>query len=230
MGKRIVARRRGKGSMTYRAQRKVELKLPKTEGTAKVTDIQHISGCNSPVANLEFEDGTRCQIIAPIGTYTNKIIEVSEKAEIVAGNIAPISKIPDGSSVYCIESVFKDGGKFCRSSGSFAIIKSHEKDYCFVEFPSRKMKKLSGNCRAIIGKPSGFARTTKPFLKAGNKWRFMKSRGHHFPTTSGSKMNPVDHPYGGKTHPGKSTSVARNAPPGQKVGSIAPRRTGKKKK
>ncbi len=230
MGKRIIVRRRGKGSSTYRAKGKLELKLPKKEGKAKVVDIQHISARNTPIAKIRFEDGTISFIAAPIGLSTEQTIDISPNAEVSTGNILPLSKIPEGSPVYFIESVYKDGGKFCRSSGSFAIVKSHEKDYAFLEFPSKKIKKLKGNCRAIVGKPAGFARNTKPFLKAGTKWKVMKSKGKLYPRTSGSKMNPVDHPFGGKTKPGKSTSVSKNAPPGQKVGSIAPRRTGKKKK
>ncbi|RLJ05648.1 MAG: 50S ribosomal protein L2 [Candidatus Aenigmatarchaeota archaeon] len=230
MGKRIIVRRRGKGSSTYRAKGKLELKLPKKEGKAKVVDIQHISARNTPIAKIRFEDGTISFIAAPIGLSTEQTIDISPNAEVSTGNILPLSKIPEGYPVYFIESVYKDGGKFCRSSGSFAIVKSHEKDYAFLEFPSKKIKKLKGNCRAIVGKPAGFARNTKPFLKAGTKWKVMKSKGKLYPRTSGSKMNPVDHPFGGKTKPGKSTSVSKNAPPGQKVGSIAPRRTGKKKK
>ncbi|MCD6274785.1 MAG: 50S ribosomal protein L2 [Candidatus Aenigmarchaeota archaeon] len=230
MGKRIIVRRRGKGSSTYRAKGKLELKLPKKEGKAKVVDIQHISARNTPIAKIRFEDGTISFIAAPIGLSTEQTIDISPNAEVSTGNILPLSKIPEGCPVYFIESVCKDGGKFCRSSGSFAIVKSHEKDYAFLEFPSKKIKKLKGNCRAIVGKPAGYARNTKPFLKAGTKWKVMKSKGKLYPRTSGSKMNPVDHPFGGKTKPGKSTSVSKNAPPGQKVGSIAPRRTGKKKK
>jgi len=230
MGKRIIVRRRGKGSSTYRAKGKLELKLPKKEGKAKVVDIQHVSARNTPVAKIKFEDGTISFIPAPVGLMTGQIIDISPNAGVSMGNILPLARIPEGYSVYCIESNYLDGGKFCKSSGSFAIVKSHEKGYAFLEFPSKKIKKLSGNCRAIIGKPAGFARTTKPFLKAGNKWKVMRSRGKLYPKTSGSRMNPVDHPYGGKTKPGRSTSVSRNAPPGQKVGSIAPRRTGRRKK
>jgi large subunit ribosomal protein L2 len=230
MGKRIIARRRGKGSSTYRAKGKLELKLPKREGKAKVVDIQHVSARNTPIAKIRFKDGTISFIAAPIGLATDQIINISPDAGISTGNILPLARIPEGHSVYFIESVYKDGGKFCKSSGSFAIVKSHEKGYSFLEFPSKKMKKLSGNCRAIVGKPAGFARTTKPFLKAGTKWKVMRSKGKLYPRISGSKVNPVDHPYGGKTQPGRSTSVSRNASPGQKVGSIAPKRTGKRKK
>ncbi len=230
MGKRIIARRRGKGSSTYRAKGKLELKLPKREGKAKVVDIKHISARNTPIAKIRFKDGIISFIAAPVCLATDQIIDISPDAGVSTGNILPLARTPVGHSVYFIESVYKDGGKFCKSSGSSAIVKSHEKGYCFLLFPSKKMKKLSGNCRAIVGKPAGFARNTKPFLKAGTKWKFMKSKGKLYPRTSGSKMNPVDHPYGGKTKPGSSTSVSANAPPGQKIGSIAPRRTGKRKK
>lgn len=230
MGKRIIVRRRGKGSSTYRAKGALKIRLPRTEGTAEVIDLKHISARNTPVAKIKFEDGSTAEMVAPIGMHTSMKIESSKEAKPEVGNIVSLSKVPEGTSVYCIESTYLDGGKYCKSSGSFAIVKSHEKGFCFLEFPSRKMKKLSGNCRAIVGKPAGFARTSKPFLKAGNKWRALNSKGKLYPRTSGSKMNPTDHPYGGRTKPGKSTSVARNAPPGQKIGSIAPKRTGRKKK
>lgn len=230
MGKRIIAQRRGKGSFTYRAKGALEIKLPKREGRAKIIDIKHVSARKTPIAKIQFEDGTFDFIIASIGLSTSNIIDISAEAEPSTGNILPVGNVPEGNSVYCIESVYKDGGKFCKSSGSFAIVKSHEKGYTSLQFPSKKIKKIKSNCRAIVGKPAGYARTTKPFLKAGTKFKLMKATGKLYPRTSGNKMNPVDHPFGGKTKPGKSTSVSRNAPPGQKVGSISPRRTGKKKK
>jgi len=230
MGKRIISQRRGKGSFTYRAKGKIEIKLPKKEGKAKVIDIFHVSARNTPIAKIQFEDGTTDYIIAPSGLFTNQYIEISDKAEPLTGNILPLGNIPEGKEIFCIEANYLDGGKFCRSSGTFAIVKSHEKDYTYVQFPSKKIKKLKNICRAIIGKPAGYGRVAKPFLKAGTKWKKMRARGKLYPRTSGSRMNPVDHPFGGSTKPGKSTSTSRHAPPGRKVGSIAPRRTGKKKK
>ncbi|MCK4429214.1 MAG: 50S ribosomal protein L2 [Candidatus Aenigmarchaeota archaeon] len=230
MGKRIVAQRRGKGSSTYRAKGKIELKLPKKDGKARVVDMMHISARKTPVAKIQFEDGTISHIIAPVGLSTNDIIDASETATYSAGNILPVGNVPEGQFVYCIESMYRDGGKFCRSSGSFAIVKSHEKGYTHLQFPSKKIKKIKSNCRIIAGKPAGYARTTKPFMKAGTKFKLMKATGKLYPHTSGNKMNPTDHPYGGRTKPGQSTSVSRHAPPGQKVGSIAPKRTGKKKR
>ena len=81
-----------------------------------------------------------------------------------------------------------------------------------------------------IGIPAGAGRKEKPFVKAGVMHYARKSRGKLYPRVSGTAMNPVDHPFGGKTKPGISKAVSRHAPPGRKVGSIAPRRMGKKKR
>jgi large subunit ribosomal protein L2 len=230
MGKRIISQRRGKGSFTYKSRGKLELKLPKKKGKAKVLDILHISARNTPVAKIQFEDGTVEKIIAPVGLTTKKIIDISDEASPRIGNIVSLGKITEGKEVFCIESKYQDGGKFCKTSGTFGIVKSHEKGYTYVQLPSKKIKKLKSNCRAIVGKPAGYGRISKPFLKAGTKWKKMRARGKLYPRTSGSSMNAVDHPFGGSSKVGKSTSTSRHAPPGRKVGSIAPRRTGKKKK
>ncbi len=230
MGKRIISQRRGKGTFPYRSKKREEIKLPKKEGKAKVIDIKHVSGRDTPIAKIQFEDNSTEYVVAPVGLTTSQELEISPEAKPALGNIIPLGKIPEGSSVYFMESKYKDGGKYCKSSGTFAIVKSHEKENTYIQLPSKKIKKLKNNCRAIVGKPAGYGRVSKPFLKAGIKWRRIKSRGGLFPKTSGSKMNPVDHPYGGKTKPGQSTSTSRHASPGRKVGSIAPKRTGKRKK
>jgi large subunit ribosomal protein L2 len=98
-----------------------------------------------------------------------------------------------------------------------------------VTLKSGKIKKIDEKCLATIGIPAGGGRKEKPWVKAGKRWYAMKSRGKLFPRTKGVAMNPVDHPFGGKTKPGTPKSVSRNAPPGAKVGAIAPRRMGKRK-
>jgi large subunit ribosomal protein L2 len=230
MGKLIIQRRRGKGSSTYRAKGMLKASLPKKEGVAEIKDIIHVSARNTPIINIRFEDGSTQKIIAADGLSTNEPIEFSSQARPKPGNVMPLGKIPEGTQVFCIENVFGDGGKVCKSSGSFAIVKSKEKNKVQVQLPSKKMKSFSANCRAVIGKPAGTGRVSKPFMKASLKLRHMRSRGKLWPITSGSKMNATDHPFGGKTGPGQSTTTSRRAPPGQKVGSIAARQTGKSKR
>ncbi|OYT43255.1 MAG: 50S ribosomal protein L2 [Candidatus Aenigmarchaeota archaeon ex4484_56] len=230
MGKLIISRRRGKGSPTYRAKGIEKIRLPIKTGKAHIIDLVHISARNTPIAKIKFEDGTVSKIIAPSGISTNSVIYFNTDKKIHVGNVMPIGKIPEGTPVFCIESVYGDGGKFCKSSGAFAIIRAHEGEYTYLKFPSKKIRKFKNNCRAIIGKPAGSGRVLKPFVKAGNKYKYMKSRGKLYPRTSPSKMNPTDHPFGGKTGPGRSTCTPKNAPPGQKVGNIGARRTGRRKR
>jgi large subunit ribosomal protein L2 len=99
-----------------------------------------------------------------------------------------------------------------------------------IELPSKKKKSLHPTCRVTIGVPAGEGRNEKPWIKAGRKWHAMHRRGKLYPRTSGVAMNAYDHPFGsGYSGLGKHKSVSRHAPPGRKVGSISPRRTGKKR-
>ncbi|MGC9310703.1 MAG: 50S ribosomal protein L2, partial [Candidatus Aenigmatarchaeota archaeon] len=206
MGKLIISRRRGKGHSTYRAKGSLEVKLPKKEGVARISDISHVSARNTPIMSVTFGDGTTEKLIAPENVSTNDSLEFSAVAGIKPGNVLPLSSIPEGTPVFCIEKSFGDGGKLCKSSGSFAVVKSREKKVVYLQLPSKSLKKFAANCRAVVGKPAGYGRNAKPFMKAGLKLRHMRSRGKLWPITSGSKMNPIDHPFGGKTGPGQSTT------------------------
>ncbi|MEM5836700.1 MAG: 50S ribosomal protein L2, partial [Candidatus Aenigmatarchaeota archaeon] len=146
------------------------------------------------------------------------------------GNVLPLSKIPEGTKIFSIESYPGSGPKFCRSSGVFGIVMGKVKDKVKVQFPSGKIVELDENCRATIGVPAGAGRVEKPWVKAGKKYHAMMARGKLFPRSAGVAMTPTDHPYGGKSkRPRPSRAVKRSAPPGAKVGSISPKRMGRKK-
>ncbi len=81
----------------------------------------------------------------------------------------------------------------------------------------------------MIGVPAGGGRLEKPWVKAGKRSHAMMARGKLYPRTVGVAMNAVDHPYGGKKKHAKFKTISRHAPPGRKIGSIAARRTGKRK-
>ena len=125
-----------------------------------------------------------------------------------------------------------DGGKIARSSGSFGVVVAHLGGETSINLPSKRIVKLSNECRATIGIVAGGGRTEKPFMKAGEKFYAKKAKGQLFPVTKGVKMAAASHPHGGGRHrrPGKSTTVSRNAPPGKKVGLIAARNSGKRKR
>ncbi|MEM3054446.1 MAG: 50S ribosomal protein L2, partial [Candidatus Bathyarchaeia archaeon] len=124
-----------------------------------------------------------------------------------------------------------DGGKIAKSSGAYATVVAHTAQGTMIRLPSGKTKFLSEGCRATIGVVSGAGRTEKPFLKAGPKFHLMRARGRKYPRTRGKAMVAAVHPYGSsKRSARKVTTVSRHAPPGKKVGLIAARGAGRKKK
>ena len=96
--------------------------------------------------------------------------------------------------------------------------------------PSGEMKDIDPRCRATIGVVAGGGHSEKPFVKAGKRHHVMLAKGKPYPHTRAVAMNVVDHPFGGGRgkNAGRPKTVARGAPPGQKVGLIAARRTGKR--
>jgi len=228
MGKRIIQRARGKGGPRYRSpgHRFVgNIKYGFEEG--EVIDIVHDPGRDAPLAKIK-TNGKEKFIIAAEGLKVGDTLNTSGEAR--TGNILPLNKIPKGSFIFAIENYPGSGPKLCCSPGTKAIIVSHEANKVIVQMPSKEFKSFNPKCLATIGTPAGGGRRDKPFVKAGQKFYLMKARNKLWPRTSGVKMNPVDHPFGGRTKPGIPTTVSRRAPPGAKVGSISARRTGRKKK
>lgn len=227
MGKQLRSQRRGRGSPRYRSPGHRYLgaiKYPKVFNEGEILDIVHAPGRRGPLAIVD-NNGKKEMMIATEGMSAGQLI--SNTAE--HGNLTQLSKIPDGTKICNIEIFPGDGGKICRSSGTFATVISHDERRCIILLPSKRKKVLSGNCRAMIGTVSASGRKDKPFMKAGKKHHIMKAMGRLYPHTSGVAMNAVDHPFGGKTRPGKPKTVSRGMPPGRKVGSISPRRVGKRK-
>ena len=233
MGKRIIARARGKGGPRYRAPShrylgRVEyLSGVKSPVTGTVVDIAHDPGRNAPVAVVKFDDREIFHI-APEGIAVGDKVTYFGPPSI--GNVLPLGKVPEGTKVFAIETYPGSGPKLCRSSGSFGVIIGRKRGKVTVMLSSGKVKELDERCLASIGVPAGAGRKEKPFVKAGTKFYAMMARGKLYPRTRGVAMNPVDHPFGGRTKPGKPKTDSRHAPPGAKVGSIAARRVGRKKK
>ncbi|MBN2881662.1 50S ribosomal protein L2 [Candidatus Woesearchaeota archaeon] len=237
MGKRIIAQRRGSGSTAYRAPSfrfKGDARhksYSKEIQKGMVLDLISCQAHTAPLAVIEFEDGERTLMIAHEGVAVGEMVEVND-AEAKVGNTVPLIRIPEGTSVFNIEGIPGDGGKFVRASGTFAKILSQQGTSVVIQLPSKKKKVFDGNCRATIGVVSGSGRPEKPLLKAGNSYYKMKARNHLWPKVSGSAMNAVDHPFGNKRtlRKSKAKPTSRHAPPGRKVGLIAARRTGRKKR
>lgn len=239
MGKNLIQQKRGKGSPTYRAPSfryigRVKHRSFPTEEAAKgiVMDIVNSAGHSAPIARVMYENKEEALMIAPQNIKTGDIIETGINAALKEGNTLPLSKIPEGTLIYNIESNPGDGGRFCRSSGTSARVLSKVDNNVTIMLPSKKQRVFNVNCRATIGIIAGGGRTEKPLLKAGNMFFKKRAKNKLYPRVAALAMNAVDHPYGGtrSSKKGKVTIARRFAPPGAKVGLLRPRRTGRRTK
>ena len=139
--------------------------------------------------------------------------------------------MPPGTVINNCEKLQGDKGKFAKTSGGFAQIIGHIEgaDKTRLRLPSGQKKTITSFARASIGIVSGGGRIDKPMLKAGRAFHKYKAKRNSWPKVRGVAMNPVEHPHGGGNHQhiGHPSTVKRDAVPGQKVGLIAARRTGK---
>ena len=243
MGKRIRVQRRGRGGSTFRAsthKRIAPAQYPLTatikeyfEGAIKgiIENFAHDSGRGAPLALIRFEDGKTCYNVVPEGVHSSQQIQMGGNAPVEVGNILPIGKIPEGTMICNIELRPGDGGKIAKSSGTYAMVVTHTAQGTIIKLPSGKTKYIDDHCRATIGVVSGAGRTEKPFLKSGSKFHLMRARGRKYPRTRGRAMVAAAHPYGSsKRSARKGTTTSHGAPPGQKIGLIAARGGGRKKK
>ena len=232
MGKRIIPRARGKGSQRYRSPShrflgRVEY-FPFAGATGRIMDIVHDPGHNAPIAVVKFDNGKEILHIAAEGLHSGDAVNYN--GEPVVGNVLSLDKIPDGTKIFGIETYPGSGPKLCRSSGTFAIVVGKFGESVKIQFPSGKQVEISSTCRATVGIPAAGGRTDKPWVKGGKHAFAMLAKSKIFPRSKGVAMTPTDHPYGGRSkRPRPSRSVSKHAPPGQKVGSISPRRMGKRK-
>ena len=233
MGKRLIQQRRGRGTHTYKSpgfRFKGKTKHPMLETSGTVLDLVHCAGHSTPLMEVSYLSGEQLLAPAPEGIKVgDEILHGGE--EIRIGNVLQLDAIPEGTLIHNIELRPGDGGKLVRASGTFAKVVSKSDKGVRVKLPSRKEKLFLSNCRAAVGVLAGTGRGDKPFLKAGIKFKKMRARNKLYPKVQGISMNAVDHPFGGchSTHKGRPTLSPRSAPPGRKVGKIAPRRTGRKK-
>ena len=238
MGKPLGHQRRGKGSTAYRTPGHRYLTDIKYTSAvrkagailAQVTAIKDDPGRTTLVAELLAEDGSTFSTLAAEGLSVGDKVEVGLEAKPALGAILPLEKIPDGSNVFNIELNPGDGGKACRSGGSSALLVSHDEETgeVNVQLASKRTLKLSPRCTATMGAPSCGGRTEKPYRKAGSKRRAMHARNRRYPIVRGTAMSAFAHPHGGRSF-AKSSVVSRHASPGQKVGHIAARATGRRK-
>ena len=244
MGKNLITQKRGRGTMTYTANthrssavgdlryRHYDDLEKKGVLKAVVKEIHHSSIHSATILELLYENGDKTFVSAPEKIRVNDVILAGATAPIEIGNIVPLKNVPEGTLISNIESTPGDGGSFCKSAGTVARVVVSTANSITVELPSKKKREFNPECRATIGIVSGGGRLEKPIVKAGNQYYKMSARRHLWPSVSGGSMNAVDHPFGNKrsSRKAKVRVASRHAPPGRKVGMVAARRTGRKKR
>ena len=187
---KITVRHHGGGNR--RKYRVIDFKRNKVDMEATVIGIEYDPNRTANIALIEYEDGERAYIIAPVGlTDGDKVISAA-KADIKPGNCMPIDAIPVGTMIYNIELNKGKGAQLVRSAGMSAQLMAKEGKYAHVRMPSGEMRLINVECRACIGQVGNLEAENVKLGKAGRK-RHMGIR----PTVRGSVMNPVDHPHGG---------------------------------
>ncbi|MEM4181668.1 MAG: 50S ribosomal protein L2 [Candidatus Pacearchaeota archaeon] len=231
MGKRIIQQARGHGSLVYRVKKRafsIKPSYPKNLGEElEVVDFVRSGGHTAPLVKLKDKTGKCFYNLAANNLYVGQKIYFGGEN---SGDISFLKDIKPGKKVFNIENTPFDGGKLVRTGGNSAVVLSKEENGVKVLLPSKKVKLFKLECRATIGEISNQGRLEKPVLKAGKRYFIKKTKSKKWPRTSAVKMNAVDHPFGsGRGKRIKSKIVKRFASPGQKVGLLRPRRTGRKK-
>lgn len=187
---KITVRHHGGGQR--RKYRIIDFKRNKVDMFATVIGIEYDPNRTANIALVEYEDGDRAYIIAPLGLKDGDKVISSETADIKPGNCLPISSIPVGTVIHNIELHKGQGAKLVRSAGNSAQLMAKEGKYAHVRMPSGEMRLIPVDCKAVIGTVGNVDSENVSIGKAG-RTRHMGIR----PTVRGSVMNPVDHPHGG---------------------------------
>ncbi len=188
---RITVRHRGGGAK--RNIRKIDYKRDKFDIPAKVASIEYDPNRGARIALLNYVDGEKRYIIAPVRLKVGETVTSSkEKIEIKRGNAMPIEYILPGIAVYNIELEPGRGAQIARGAGNAVYVMGVEGKYAQIKMPSGEIRLIKKDCMCTVGQASNPDKRHIKLGKAGRK-RHLGIR----PTVRGSAMNPVDHPHGG---------------------------------
>ena len=200
---RITVRHRGGG--VKRKYRIIDFKRDKDGISAQVMSIEYDPNRSANIALLQYEDGEKRYIIAPLGLKKGDTVISGDGADIIPGNAMTIANIPVGTLIHNIEIYPGKGAQLVRSAGNSAQLMAKENGYAQVRLPSSEVRMIRLDCKATIGEVGNNDHENISIGKAGRK-RHMGWR----PTVRGSVMNPCDHPHGGgegKSPIGRPTPV-----------------------
>lgn len=187
---RITVRHIGGGNrQKYRI---IDFKRNKLNMHATVIGIEYDPNRSANIALLQYEDGTKTYIVAPLGLTAGDKVMNGPEAEIKVGNNLPLENIPVGTMIHNVEMYPGKGAQLVRSAGAAAQLMAKEGKYATLRLPSGEMRYILAKCRATIGQVGNLEHEIISIGKAGRK-RHMGVR----PTVRGVVMNPCDHPHGG---------------------------------
>ena len=187
---RITVRHIGGGNrIKYRI---IDYKRNKDGVPAKVATIEYDPNRTAYIALLNYADGEKRYILAPLGLNVGDTVVSGPEADIKAGNALPLENIPVGTLVHNVELQPGKGGQMVKTAGAFAQLMAKENGYATLRLPSGEMRKVLLSCKATIGQVGNLDHELVSLGKAGRK-RHMGIR----PTVRGVVMNPNDHPHGG---------------------------------
>ena len=188
-GRITVCHQGGGNRKKYRV---IDFKRDKMDVTATVLRLEYDPNRSANIALVEYADGERRYILAPVGLNVGDTVLSSAAADIKPGNALPLANIPVGTVIHNIELYPGKGAQLVRSAGVAAQLMAKENGMATVRLPSGEYRKVRLNCIACIGQVGNVDHANISIGKAGRK-RHMGIR----PTVRGSVMNPCDHPHGG---------------------------------
>ena len=187
---RITVRHQGGGNR--KKYRVIDFKRDKMDVPATVLRLEYDPNRSAYIALVEYTDGERRYILAPVGLNVGDTVLSSAAADIKPGHALPLANIPVGTVIHNIELYPGKGAQLVRSAGVAAQLMAKENGMATVRLPSGEYRKVRLNCIACIGQVGNVDHANIAVGKAGRK-RHMGIR----PTVRGSVMNPCDHPHGG---------------------------------
>jgi ribosomal protein L2, bacterial/organellar len=187
---RITSRHRGGGHK--RRYRVIDFKRNKRGVVADVVAIEYDPNRTARIALLQYADGEKAYILAPVGLKVGAKVQAGENVEAAVGNALPLKSIPLGTEIHNLELVPGRGGQIVRSAGGVAILNNREGGYAFVKLASGEIRKINEACYATVGQIGNVDHMNVSSGKAGrHRWLGIR------PQTRGMAMNPIDHPMGG---------------------------------
>jgi large subunit ribosomal protein L2 len=183
---------RHKGGGHKKLYRKIEFCRSREGVPAVVQGLYYDPNRSARLALLHYVNGEKTYILAPVGLNKGDKVECGPLADIKPGNALPLSAIPVGTTIHCIEMKPGRGAQLVRTAGAAAQLLGKEGKDAQIRMPSGEVRLISQTCYATIGQVGNVEHYTTIIGKAGRS-RWLGRR----PVNRGTSMNPVDHPHGG---------------------------------